>query len=80
VSAVDVDEAVLKVLADSDAPLHWTVIQDRALKAGLVDPFTTRDVRAQIGAALRDLVRTGRARRVSTGVYEVGGEADPAVR
>lgn len=77
---MDVGDAVLQVLAESDRPLHWTVIQDRALKAGLIDPFTTPDVRAQVGAALQALVRSERARRVSRGVYEIGEEADTGDR
>ena len=27
------EEAVLRVLTDAGEPLHWTVIQDRALRA-----------------------------------------------
>ena len=41
------EEAVREVLAASDEPLHWTVIQDRALREGLIDPFETADVRAK---------------------------------
>ena len=36
------DEAVVRVLADAEGPLHWTVIQDRALRAGYVDPSRHR--------------------------------------
>ena len=32
-------DAVLAVLGEADEPLHWTVIQDRALRAGYLDPF-----------------------------------------
>ena len=42
--------AVLAVLEAADGPLHWTVIQDRALRAGYLDPFETPDVRARGGA------------------------------
>jgi hypothetical protein len=42
------DEAVRKVLGDSDEPLHWTVIQDRALRGGLIDPFETPDIKGAV--------------------------------
>ena len=66
-------EAVLAVLSEEDAPLHWTMIQDRALRAGWVDPFTTPDVRRAIHDALRALVHDGIVDRVATGVYELRG-------
>ena len=62
-------EAVVSVLRDADEPLHWTVIQDRALRQGLVDPFVVTDVRATLLRALRDGVRAGTVVRVDTGVY-----------
>jgi hypothetical protein len=63
------EEAVLEVLRGADEPLHWTVIQDRALKAGSIDPFETPDVRGAVLAALRVLVADGRAVKTATGVY-----------
>ena len=63
------EEAVLEVLRGADEPLHWTVIQDRALKAGSIDPFETRDVRGAVLAALRALVADRRAVKTATGVY-----------
>ena len=62
-------EAVLRVLREADEPLHWTVIQDRALRAGLLDPFTTPDVRGAVQGALRELRAEGAIERVATGVY-----------
>jgi len=62
-------EAVLAVLRDADGPLHWTVIQDRALRAGYLDPFETPDVRGAVLAAVRELVSDGRAVKTTTGVY-----------
>jgi hypothetical protein len=38
-------EAVLAVLDEADEPLHWTVVQDRALRTGRLDPFKLGDVR-----------------------------------
>jgi hypothetical protein len=70
---VEVREAVLDVLGRADEPLHWTVIQDRALRGGLVDPFTTPDVRRAVQTALRELAREGVVERVGTGVYAAKG-------
>lgn len=62
-------EAALAVLAEADGPLHWTVIQDRALRTGRLDPFADPDVRRRLLAALAEGVRTGRLAKVSTGTY-----------
>jgi hypothetical protein len=62
-------EAVLSVLRDAGEPLHWTVIQDRALRSGAIDPLVTRDVRGAVLGALRELVRDGVAVKTATGVY-----------
>ena len=66
-------EAVLAVLSESGEPLHWTVIQDRALRAGYLDPFETPDVRGAVLSAVRSLVQDGRAIRTATGVYALAG-------
>ena len=66
-------DAVLSVLIDAGEPLHWTVIQDRALRAGYLDPFTTPDVRGAVLAAVRELVAEGRLARTATGVYGLDG-------
>jgi hypothetical protein len=63
------EEAVLRVLAEAEEPLHWTVIQDRALRAGYLDPFETPDVRDAVLTAVRALVADGRIARTATGVY-----------
>ena len=63
------DEGILEILASAGGPLHWTVIQDRALRAGHLDPFTTPDVRAAVQAALRSLVAEGRVTKVAKGSY-----------
>lgn len=62
-------EAVLAVLADDGGALHWTVVQDRALRAGYLDPFEVGDVRKAVHAALRELVDEGVVRKAGTGVY-----------
>jgi hypothetical protein len=67
------EEAVLAVLSESDEPLHWTVIQDRALRAGYLDPFESPDLRGAVLAAVRALVADGRATKTATGVYALAG-------
>jgi hypothetical protein len=66
-------EAALTVLRDDGEPLHWTVIQDRALRAGYLDPFTQKDIRKQLLAALAAGVREGALAKVDTGVYALPG-------
>ena len=66
-------EAVLSVLTEAGEPLHWTVIQDRALRAGSLDPFATPDVRGAVLAAIRELVADGRLTKTATGVYALAG-------
>jgi hypothetical protein len=62
-------DAVLTVLGEAGEPLHWTVIQDRALRAGYLDPFETPDVREAISTAVRALVADGRAVKTAKGTY-----------
>jgi hypothetical protein len=62
-------DAVERVLREADEPLHWTVVQDRALRTGLIDPFETRDVRRAVQLALRQLLSEGVIERTGTGVY-----------
>ena len=64
-------EAAVEVLREEGGPLHWTVIQDRALRRGFLDPFTTPDVRRTLLAALRDGVRSGALVKDDTGVYRL---------
>jgi hypothetical protein len=68
---MDVREAVLSVLRDAGEPLHWTVIQDRALRAGSIDPFTTKDVRGAVLTALRELTAEGVLAKPAKGSYEI---------
>ena len=63
-------DAVLAVLAEEGEPLHWTKVQDLALRRGYLDPFETPDVRRQVQTALRALVGDGLAVRTAKGVYE----------
>jgi hypothetical protein len=61
--------AAVAVLHEADEPLHWTVIQDRALRAGHLDPFATPNVRKDLLAALRTGIREGVLVTVDRGVY-----------
>ena len=63
------EEAAISVLRDEGGPLHWTVIQDLALKRGYLDPFTQRDIRRNLLAALASASREGRVRKLEKGVY-----------
>lgn len=62
-------EAAISVLREEGEPLHWTRIQDLALRRGYLDPFATPDVRRRLLEALARGVREGVLVRVSTGVY-----------
>jgi hypothetical protein len=66
---MDYLEAALAVLREEDGPLHWTVVQDLALKRGYLDPFTQPDIRKNLLAALARAAREGLVIRKGTGVY-----------
>jgi len=73
-------EAAIAVLREEGRALHWTAIQDLALKRGYLDPFTQRDIRKRLVAAMSAAAREGTLVRESTGVYglppgSVPGEA-----
>jgi hypothetical protein len=61
--------AVLAVLTEEPAPLHWTRIQDLALRRGYLDPFAQPDVRRQVQTTLRALLREGVVAKEAKGVY-----------
>jgi hypothetical protein len=66
------DQAALQVLLDDPgADLHWTVIWDRALKAGYVDPFTQAGARDEVIAALAAAARAGTIEKTSKGTYRI---------
>ncbi len=68
---MEFQEAALTVLREEEKPLHWTVIQDLALKRGYLDPFTQKDIRRNLVRALADAASEGLIRRESTGVYSL---------
>jgi len=63
-------EAAVTVLREEGEPLHWTKIQDLALRRGYIDPFETPDVRKALLAALAEGVRAGVIAKRSKGVFE----------
>jgi hypothetical protein len=74
---MDPREAVLTVLDEAGEPLHWTVIQDRALRSGRLDPFELGDVRKAVLGALAALAREGSVRKDVKGVYSRVKAAPP---
>jgi hypothetical protein len=64
-------EAALTVLREEEQPLHWTVIQDLALRRGYLDPFTQPDIRKHLLAALARAARDGALVKDPTGVYRL---------
>ena len=68
---MDFLEAALTVLREDGQPLHWTVIQDLALRRGYLDPFTQRDIRKNLLAALAAAAKEGLIVKQSTGVYQL---------
>lgn len=73
---MDALDASIAVLREAGEPLHWTVIQDRALRAGHLDPFSTPNVRREVLTALRRGVNDGVLRSAGTGVYELAVPAE----
>ncbi len=68
---MDYLEAALTVLREESKPLHWTVIQDLALKRGYLDPFTQRDIRKNLLASLARAAKDGTVVKERTGVYRL---------
>jgi HB1, ASXL, restriction endonuclease HTH domain len=72
---VDYIEAAVRVLEEQAKDLHWTVIQDIALQRGYLDPFTQKDIRKHLLAALSEESRRpdGRIVKAGRGVYALRG-------
>ncbi len=64
-------DAAIAVLRDEGGPLHWTVIQDRALRRGYLDPFSQPDIRGNLLAALARAARDGALVKEGAGVYRL---------
>ena len=72
---MDARAAALKVLGDAaEEELHWTVIWDRALRGGLIDPMADPGAREAFGKALAEAVRAGEVVKTSKGTYRLGGK------
>ncbi len=63
--------AAVTVLREEAKPLHWTVIQDLALKRGYLDPFTQRDIRKNLLASLSQAAKSGLILKEGAGVYSL---------
>jgi hypothetical protein len=68
---MDALEAGLTVLREEGEPLHWTKIQDLALRRGYLDPFTQPNVRRDLLAALARAAKDGRVVKGPAGVYRL---------
>jgi hypothetical protein len=68
--------AVLAVLTEEAAPLHWTKIQDLALRRGYLDPVEHPDVRKQVQTTLRALASEGLVEKQTKGVYFLAARVD----
>jgi hypothetical protein len=78
---VDYIEAVVKVLREEGEPLHWTRIQDLALRRGYIDPFVEPDVRKHLLAALAEGVRAGALVKTERkGTYALSQAGEPRGR
>jgi hypothetical protein len=62
-------EAGLRVLTESGEALHWTVVWDRALRAGYLDPMTQPDARDALVRWLAEAARAGEITKTSKGTY-----------
>ncbi len=68
---MDYLEAAITVLREESKPLHWTVIQDLALKRGYLDPFAQPDIRKNVLASLSKAAKEGAVMKEGTGVYRL---------
>lgn len=66
-SAADAGIAVLR--AEPGTAMHWTVIWDRALRAGAIDPLADPDARAALMRGLAEAAREGIIEKTSKGTY-----------
>ena len=78
---MDYLEAAVTVLREEGAPLHWTRIQDLALRRGYIDPFVEPDVRKHLLGALAHGVRAGALVKTEpTGTYALSNTGEPRGR
>jgi hypothetical protein len=65
------DAARLILEEAGDETLHWTVVWDRALKGGYVNPMTQPDARDELVRWLAHAARAGEIEKTSTGTYRM---------
>jgi hypothetical protein len=73
---MDYRDAAVTVLREEGRALHWTVIQDLALRRGYLDPFTQQDIRRNLLASLAALAKEGVVAKRDTGIYELAAELE----
>jgi hypothetical protein len=66
-------DAARRVLEGTDESLHWTVIWDRALREGYIDPMTQPRAREELMRWLAESARAGVIEKTSTGTYRAYG-------
>lgn len=70
-------DAARQVLEEAaEETLHWTVVWDRALKAGYVNPMTQPDARDELVRWLARAARAGEIEKTSTGTYRMRREGE----
>ncbi len=72
-------DAARRVLEETGEELHWTVVWDRALRAGYIDPIREPGARDEVVRWLSHAARAGEIERTSTGTYRArhaAGSAD----
>jgi hypothetical protein len=70
-------DAAIAVLREENRALHWTVIQDLALKRGYLDPFTQPDIRRGVISALATAATAGLVIKEGRGVYRLARAGSP---
>lgn len=68
---MDFLEAALAVLREEGRALHWTIIQDLALKRGYLDPFRQKDIRKGLLSALAAGAKDGSVVKEDKGVFRL---------
>lgn len=72
---VEAAEQVLRAAAGET--LHWTVIWDRALREGLIDPLGQPGARDDLIRGLSQLARAGSIEKVAPGTYRALPDGSP---
>jgi hypothetical protein len=73
---VEYRDAITTVLGEEGTPLHWTVIQDLALRRGYLDPFTQPDIRRNLLAALASMAKEGVVTKTDVGMFAMPKDAE----